>query len=154
MIFLWVSSRSNRLGLEWLGIARSIQNYTWEMYLKERYGQVSFVFWIPHKERVLWKSMSSARLSLLLLVSTTFFIGFVDKFFRKFCHFFVILHFTFQILWLAKFLIFSSWPRCSRPLRFRDCWKSYILTFLHVSNKLVGLAVLHNYKSGIHSRDR
>ena len=41
------SYKSTGLGLAWLGIARSIQKYRWEIYLKDRYGQVSFVSWIP-----------------------------------------------------------------------------------------------------------
>ena len=39
--------KSTGFGLAWLGIARSIQKYGWEIYLKDKYGQVSFVSWIP-----------------------------------------------------------------------------------------------------------
>ena len=47
MIFLWVSHKSTEFGLAWLGIARSVQKHTWEIYSKDRCGQVSFEYWIP-----------------------------------------------------------------------------------------------------------
>ena len=46
MVFLWVSYKPTELGLTWLGMARSIHNYAWEIYSNNRYGQVSIVYWI------------------------------------------------------------------------------------------------------------
>ena len=42
-----MSHKSTGLSLAWLGMARSIQNFTSNIYSKGRYGQFSFVYWIP-----------------------------------------------------------------------------------------------------------
>ena len=48
--FLYVSHKSPGLGLEWLGKARSIENYKSEIYSKNRYGQVSCGYLICETE--------------------------------------------------------------------------------------------------------
>ena len=41
-----MSHKTIEIGLSWLGINKSIQNYASEISSKDRYGQVSFVYWI------------------------------------------------------------------------------------------------------------
>ena len=78
--FLYVSHKSPGLGLEWLGKARSIENYKSEIYSKSRDGQVSCGYLICETETESpMKSLTSACISLLGSFSSTFIIE-VDYF--------------------------------------------------------------------------
>ena len=100
--FLYVSNKSIRLGLTLLHIPKIIQNYKSEIYLNDRYGQVSIVCWIPQTMGPM-RSLLSVHLSLVLWLSSTFFVGVAD------CFFFLFFKWSHIILTSKKwYLIFCK----------------------------------------------